>query len=78
MRSDGTSIYLTQDLALAELRYQDFKMDRMVYVVGNEQKDYFRALFEILKRMEFVFADKLYHLAYGMISLPSGKMKSRE
>jgi len=78
LRSDGTSIYITQDLALAELRYNDFKMDRMVYVVWNEQKDHFRSLFEILRRMEFPFAEKLYHLSYGMISLPSGKMKSRE
>jgi arginyl-tRNA synthetase len=78
LRNDGTSIYITQDLALAQLRYQDYAMDRMVYVVGNEQKDHFKSLFEIIKRMNFPFSEKMYHLSYGMISLPSGKMKSRE
>ncbi|MEM3374044.1 MAG: arginine--tRNA ligase [Candidatus Woesearchaeota archaeon] len=77
LRNDGTSIYITQDIALGKIRYDDFKMDRMIYVVGNEQIHHFKALFEIFKLLNYSFADKCYHLAYGMISLPEGKMKSR-
>jgi len=78
LRSDGTSVYITQDLGTADLKYQDFKMDRSVYVVGNEQDYHFEVLFHILKRMGRPYAPGLYHLSYGMVDLPSGKMKSRE
>ena len=77
LRSDGTSIYLTQDLALGKVRYEDYHMDRMIYVVGNEQNDHFKALFEIFGQLWYEFADQCYHLSYGMIALPDGKMKSR-
>lgn len=78
LRADGTSIYITQDIALGKIRYDDYKMDTMVYVVGNEQIHHFKALFEIFKLLNYSFAEKCYHLAYGMIALPEGKMKSRQ
>lgn len=78
LRADGTSIYITQDIVLAGLRYEDYKMDKMVYVVANEQIDHFKALFAIFKKLGYSFANDCYHLAYGYISLPSGRMKSRE
>jgi arginyl-tRNA synthetase len=78
LRADGTSVYMTQDLGTAHLRYQKHGVDKMVYVVGNEQNYHFEALFEILKRLKEPYADGLFHLAYGMVDLPSGKMKSRE
>tara|TARA_Y100000034_G_C6899715_1_gene415656 strand:+ start:1190 stop:2863 length:1674 start_codon:yes stop_codon:yes gene_type:complete len=78
LRSDNTSVYITQDIALADLRYKDYKMDEMIYVVANEQEYHFKALFEILKKLKYSFTKNLYHLAYGYISLPEGKMKSRE
>lgn len=78
MRSDGTSIYITQDLGTAALRYDDFGAKRMIYVVGDEQNNHFSTLFELLKRLEEPYADGLYHLSYGMVDLPTGKMKSRE
>jgi arginyl-tRNA synthetase len=78
LRSDGTSVYITQDLGTAELRYQDQKMKKMVYVVGNEQDYHFKVLFLILKKLGRSYADGLHHLSYGMVELPSGKMKSRE
>jgi arginyl-tRNA synthetase len=78
LRSNGTSVYITQDMATAEVRYQDYGMDRSVYVVGNEQEYHFKVLFLILKKLGKPFADGLYHLSYGMVDLPSGKMKSRE
>lgn len=78
LRSDGTSIYITQDIALGKLRYEDFSMDRMIYVVGNEQEHHFKFLFEIFKTLGYSFADKCHHLSYGMVELPDGKMKSRE
>ncbi len=78
LRSDGTSVYITQDIGTAQKRYEDFSMDKMVYVVGNEQDYHFQALFETLKKMGASYADSLYHLSYGMVDLPSGKMKSRE
>ncbi len=77
LRADGTSIYVTQDIALAQLRYEEYKMDRMVYVVANEQEYHFQVLFEVFNRLWFSFAPKCYHMSYGMISLPDGKMKSR-
>lgn len=78
LRSDGTSVYITQDLGTADLRYQDQKMHKMVYVVGNEQDYHFKVLFSILKKLGRSYADGLYHLSYGMVELPTGKMKSRE
>jgi len=78
LRSDGTSVYVTQDLGTAQERYRDFKIDKSIYVVGNEQDHHFKVLFEILKRLGESYADNLYHLSYGMVELPSGKMKSRE
>lgn len=78
LRSDGTSMYITQDMGTATLRFQDFGMDRMVYVVANEQDYHFKVLFEILSRLGHKFAKNCYHLSYGMVNLPDGKMKSRE
>jgi arginyl-tRNA synthetase len=78
LRRDGTSVYITQDLGTADLRYQDFGMNRSVYVIGNEQDYHMQVLKEILKRLGHSYADGIYHLSYGMIDLPSGKMKSRE
>ncbi len=78
LRSDGTSVYMTQDLGTAQLRYQDYKVDKMVYVVADEQNYHFKVLFEILKRLGEPYAAGLHHLSYGMVDLPTGKMKSRE
>ncbi|MEO0726202.1 MAG: arginine--tRNA ligase [Bacteroidota bacterium] len=78
LRSDGTSLYITQDLGTAHQRYEDFEAQKMIYVVADEQNHHFKVLFELLKRLEEPYADGLYHLAYGMVDLPSGKMKSRE
>ena len=78
LRADSTSVYMTQDLMLAQLKYKDFKMDRSIFVVGSEQKLHFRQLFKILELIGFKNIDGCYHLAYGMIYLPEGKMKSRE
>ncbi len=78
LRSDGTSLYVTQDLGTAHMRYEDFGAEKMVYVVADEQNYHFQVLFELLKRLEEPYAEGLYHLSYGMVDLPSGKMKSRE
>jgi arginyl-tRNA synthetase len=78
LRSDGTAVYMTQDIGTARLRYNDFAMDAMVYVVANEQNYHFQVLFEIMKRLGDPYAEGLYHLSYGMVDLPEGKMKSRE
>ncbi len=78
LRSDGTSVYMTQDLGTADLKYQDFKIDKSVYVVGNEQDYHFQVLFKVLAKLGRPYAEGLYHLSYGMVDLPSGKMKSRE
>jgi arginyl-tRNA synthetase len=78
LRSDGTSVYMTQDMGTAQLKYDDFGMDRSIYVVGNEQDYHFKVLFTILKRLQKPGCDGLFHLSYGMVDLPSGKMKSRE
>lgn len=78
LRADGTSVYITQDLGTVELRFRDHPFDKMVYVVGNEQDYHFKVLFAILKKLGRPYADGLYHLSYGMVDLPSGKMKSRE
>jgi len=77
-RSDGTSVYMTQDMGTAQLKYDDFKMDESLYVVGNEQDYHFKVLFLILQKLGKQWAKGLYHLSYGMVDLPSGKMKSRE
>ena len=78
LRSDGTSVYMTQDLGTAQLKYNGYHMDKSLYVVGNEQDYHFKVLFTILKKLEKEGADGLFHLSYGMVDLPSGKMKSRE
>ena len=78
LRADGTSVYITQDLGTARLKYDDFKMDKSIYVVGNEQDYHFKVLFLILQKLGQTWAKGLYHLSYGMVDLPSGKMKSRE
>ncbi len=78
LRSDGTSVYITQDIGTAQQRYADFGIDKMVYTVADEQDYHFKVLFEILKRLGEPFAAGLFHLSYGMIDLPTGKMKSRE
>jgi len=77
LRTDGTSIYITQDLYLAKLKQEKYKLDKSIYVVGNEQNYHFEVLFAILKKLGFNF-EGLKHLSYGMVNLPSGKMKSRE
>lgn len=78
LRSDGTSVYLTQDLGTAQLRYDDFKMDQSIYVVANEQNYHFQVLKLTLEKLGKPYARGIYHLSYGMVDLPSGKMKSRE
>ena len=79
LRSDGTAVYMTQDIGTAIQRVKDYPdVNGMVYTVGNEQDYHFKVLFLILKKLGFTWADKLYHLSYGMVDLPSGKMKSRE
>jgi arginyl-tRNA synthetase len=78
LRSDGTAVYMTQDIGTAIQRVKDFDINGMVYTVGNEQDYHFKVLFLILKKLGFDWADYLYHLSYGMVDLPSGKMKSRE
>ncbi|MEH6306521.1 arginine--tRNA ligase [Olivibacter sp. CPCC 100613] len=78
LRGDGTSVYITQDLGTAQLKYDDYRMDNSIYVVGNEQDYHFKVLFLILKKLGKSWAEGLYHLSYGMVDLPSGKMKSRE
>jgi arginyl-tRNA synthetase len=78
LRADGTSVYITQDLGTADYKYADFPMEKSIYVVGNEQDYHFKVLFTILKKLGRVYANGMYHLSYGMVELPSGKMKSRE
>lgn len=78
LRADGTSVYITQDLGTAQLKYDDFKMNKSIYVVGNEQDYHFKVLFLILEKLGKAWAKGLFHLSYGMVDLPSGKMKSRE
>ncbi|MBS1558334.1 MAG: arginine--tRNA ligase [Bacteroidetes bacterium] len=79
LRADGTSVYMTQDIGTAILRFKDFpKIEGQVYTVGNEQEYHFKVLFLILKKLGYSWADKCYHLSYGMVDLPTGKMKSRE
>ncbi|MCM1138470.1 MAG: arginine--tRNA ligase [Duncaniella sp.] len=78
LRSDGTSVYMTQDIGTAKLRYEDFPIDKMIYVVGNEQNYHFQVLSILLDRLGFKWGKDLVHFSYGMVELPEGKMKSRE
>ena len=78
LRSDGTAVYITQDIGTAILRFKDFKFSEMVYTVGNEQNYHFDVLFKILKKLNYSWANMCHHLSYGMVDLPEGKMKSRE
>jgi arginyl-tRNA synthetase len=78
LRGDGTSIYITQDIGTAIYRHKDWPFDRLVYVVGSEQQYHFQVLFAILKKLGFAWTKNLYHLSYGMVNLPDGRMKSRE
>ena len=78
LRSDGTSVYITQDLGTAEKRFEEYHLDSHIYVVGDEQNYHFQVLKLILKKLGFGWADQIYHLSYGMVELPEGKMKSRE
>ncbi len=78
LRGDGTSVYITQDIGTADLKYQEHHVDQSIYVVGNEQDYHFKVLFLIMKKLGRPFANGMHHLSYGMVDLPSGKMKSRE
>jgi arginyl-tRNA synthetase len=78
LRSDGTSVYMTQDIGTAEMRFKDFPIDKMIYVVGNEQNYHFQVLSLLLDRLGFKWGKELVHFSYGMVELPNGKMKSRE
>ncbi|WP_347840203.1 arginine--tRNA ligase [uncultured Draconibacterium sp.] len=78
LRSDGTSVYMTQDIGTAKMRFNDYPIDKMVYVVGNEQNYHFQVLAILLDKLGFSWGKDLYHFSYGMVELPSGKMKSRE
>ena len=78
LRSDGTSVYMTQDIGTAEMRFQDYPIDKMIYVVGNEQNYHFQVLSILLDRLGFKWGKELTHFSYGMVELPNGKMKSRE
>lgn len=78
LRSDGTSVYMTQDLGTAVERFKENDLQKLIYTVGNEQDYHFQVLFKILKKLGYEWADQLYHLSYGMVELPEGKMKSRE
>ena len=77
-RADGTAVYMTQDMGTCDMKYQNFPFDRSIFVVGNEQDYHFKVLFTIMKKLGRKYADGLYHLSYGMVDLPNGKMKSRE
>ena len=77
IRNDGTSVYMTQDIGTAIKRFEDYpKIEKQIYTVGNEQDYHFKVLFKILKKLDYKWADECYHLSYGMVDLPDGKMKS--
>ena len=78
LRADGTSVYMTQDIGTADMRFKDFPIDKMIYVVGNEQNYHFQVLSLLLDRLGFKWGKELVHFSYGMVELPNGKMKSRE
>ena len=77
-RRDGTSVYMTQDIGLAQVKYEEYKIDRNIYVIGDEQNYHMKVLRLIAQKLGLPNADNIYHLSYGMVELPSGKMKSRE
>ncbi len=78
LRADGTSVYMTQDIGTAKLRFDDYPINKMIYVVGNEQNYHFQVLSILLDKLGFEFGKGLVHFSYGMVELPEGKMKSRE
>ena len=78
VRSDGTSVYITQDMGIIEARYEDYHFDQLIYVVGQEQDYHFQALTQVVKKLGKAYSDNIFHFSYGMVSLPEGKMKSRE
>ena len=78
LRADGTSVYMTQDIGTAEQRFSEYQIDNMIYIVGNEQNYHFQVLKIVLKKLGYNWADNIFHLSYGMVELPEGKMKSRE
>ncbi len=78
LRGDGTSVYMTQDLGTALRRFEENNLDDMIYVVGNEQNYHFQVLKLVLKKLGYTWSDNIFHLSYGMVELPEGKMKSRE
>lgn len=78
LRGDGTAVYMTQDMGTSDMKYEDFPFDKNVFVVGNEQDYHFKVLFTIMKKLGRTYAEGMYHLSYGMVDLPTGKMKSRE
>ena len=78
LRADGTSVYMTQDIGTAKLRFADYPIDKMIYVVGNEQNYHFQVLSILLDKLGFEWGKGLVHFSYGMVELPEGKMKSRE
>ena len=78
LRSDGTAVYITQDIGTAIERHKDFNLNNMIYVVGNEQDYHFSILFKILKKLGYKWSENCFHLSYGMVNLPDGRMKSRE
>ena len=78
LRADGTSVYMTQDIGTAKLRFRDYPINKMIYVVGNEQNYHFQVLSLLLDRLGFEWGKSLVHFSYGMVELPNGKMKSRE
>ena len=78
LRQDGTTVYITQDLYMAKKRYEDYKFNKMFYVVASEQNYHFKVLFKILDILGYKWSKECFHISYGMVNLPSGKMKSRE
>ncbi len=78
LRKDGTSVYITQDIGLAQQKYDEYKIDKSIYVIGDEQNYHMKVLKLICQKMGVPYADDIHHLSYGMVELPSGKMKSRE
>jgi arginyl-tRNA synthetase len=78
LRKDGTSVYMTQDIGLAKQKYEQYKIDQSIYVIGDEQNHHMKVLKSIAQKLGLPYADDIYHLSYGMVELPTGKMKSRE
>ena len=78
MRGDGTSVYITQDIGLVKQKFEEYHLDKSIYVIGDEQIYHMKVLKEICRKLGMPFADKIFHLSYGMVELTTGKMKSRE